>query len=293
MWSVSLWMRLMFFSTPTFKKRRVRSSLISAPRVDSPSLPPPLPLPPPAPITYPFHLLLTSATIPTSLNTYLTTTHPSLVRLASPRLHKLPKTLQTEYAAWSGGNKFADVLRRVKEVWAEDAASVGFEEDGRRRGGGQGGEELSKVVVFCNKSAKVDLLSAYMREQGVDNVPLTSTSVHRERFTNRHLDGFLRVRAGRPSSFTSASSSSLPTPPHPPTPKVLITTSLLSRGLDFSPSIRHVFIVDEPRNMVDFLHRAGRAGRAGERGRVVVFGKMRGRGSRRGRDIRGRVGRLV
>ncbi|KAJ7593588.1 hypothetical protein C8J56DRAFT_1120269 [Mycena floridula] len=56
------------------------------------------------------------------------------------------------------------------------------------------------------------------------------------------------------------------------TPHVLLTTSLLSRGLDFSLEIKHVFIVDEPCNLVDFLHRAGRVGRAGEKGKVVVFG---------------------
>ena len=44
----------------------------------------------------------------------------------------------------------------------------------------------------------------------------------------------------------------------------MITTYMLSRGLDFSPNVRHVFIVDEPRNMVDFLHRSGRSARAGQ-----------------------------
>jgi ATP-dependent RNA helicase MRH4 len=73
------------------------------------------------------------------------------------------------------------------------------------------------------------------------------------------------------------------------TPHVLVTTSLLSRGLDFSPMIKHVFIVDEPRNMIDFLHRAGRAGRAGEAGKVVVFGRTKGRGSGRTDEVKQRV----
>ena len=58
-------------------------------------------------------------------------------------------------------------------------------------------------------------------------------------------------------------------------PHVMITISLLSRGLDFSPSIQHVFIVNEPRNMIDFLHRAGGSGRAGKRGKAFLFGKMK------------------
>jgi superfamily II DNA/RNA helicase len=59
-------------------------------------------------------------------------------------------------------------------------------------------------------------------------------------------------------------------------PLVLVTTSLLSRGLDFNSSVKHVFIVDEPKNMVDFLHRAGRTGRAGQAGKVVIFAHKRG-----------------
>jgi len=69
----------------------------------------------------------------------------------------------------------------------------------------------------------------------------------------------------------------------------MITTSLLSRGLDFSADIKHVFIIDPPRNMIDFLHRAGRSGRAGEKGKVVVFGKMTGRGSAMTKDVRKKV----
>ncbi|ODN83979.1 hypothetical protein L202_00016 [Cryptococcus amylolentus CBS 6039] len=82
--------------------------------------------------------------------------------------------------------------------------------------------------------------------------------------------------------------TSLPTPEHhdplpssrpdrnpmKPQPKrrVLVTTSLLSRGLDFHPSVSSVFLVQPPRDVLDFVHRAGRAGRAGRPGRVVVFG---------------------
>ena len=89
---------------------------------------------------------------------------------------------------------------------------------------------------------------------------------------NHHLDGFLRTNNSR----TKLGSPSLGKNKEP---DVMITTSMLSRGLDFSPDVRHVFIVDEPRNMVDFLHRAGRSTRAGQFGKVVVFGKLKGRGS--------------
>jgi ATP-dependent RNA helicase MRH4 len=256
------------------------------------------------PLDYPFHLVLTSATIPLALASYLDKHHPTLTRLASPNLHHLPKALQTEYVNWTGGNKFADIERRIRKVWAEDFSSTTA----------QPGvvSPLSKVLVFCNKSTKVNDLGAHLQQKGIKNIALTSTSDQRKRGSNRHLEGFLREHnKGHeekensehapkpvrqiPQPVGSSPTSVLPESRTDPKeePHVMITTSLLSRGLDFSPSIRHVFIVDEPRNMIDFLHRAGRAGRAGQWGKVVVFGKMKGRGSAKAKDVRKRVGALL
>ncbi|PFH48158.1 hypothetical protein AMATHDRAFT_66100 [Amanita thiersii Skay4041] len=233
----------------------------------------------PVPVTYPFNLILSTATIPSGLATYLDKAHPSMIRLASPSLHRLPTTLKTEYLAWSGGNKFADIERRLRQVWADDSSA-------------SNSPDLSKVLIFCNKSTKVIELGQYLEEQGIKNVALTSTSEARQHGSNKHLDGFLRPlstkekekHATKKESSTSSSTDE---------PRVMITTSLLSRGLDFSPEIQHVFIVDEPRNMIDFLHRAGRSGRAGEKGKVVVFGKMSGRGSTKGKDAKKRVQELA
>ncbi|KAG6812233.1 hypothetical protein H0H92_003773 [Tricholoma furcatifolium] len=260
--------------------------LAPAPSLSHPSPSSPAPAtvtPTPAPHEYPFNLILTSATIPASLDTYLEAHHPKMMRLASPRLHRLPKTLQTEYVNWSGGNKLADIERRIRRVWAEDSSTVSANGSAR---------PLSKILIFCNKSTKVDELGRYLDEQGIKNVGLSSTSEHRKRGSNHHLDGFMRAdeekEVEEAKDETPAVASDPKVEPH-----VMITTSLLSRGLDFSPSIRHVFIVDEPRNMIDFLHRAGRAGRAGERGKVVVFGKMTGRGSASAKDVRQKVGSLA
>ena len=139
---------------------------------------------------------------------------------------------------------------------------------------------MSKVVVFCNKSTKVEMLGEFLQGKGIPNVALTSNSDIRKRGSNQHLDGFLKYsKAKRVTSLDEEPSPSQALSKEEP--RVLITTSLLSRGLDFSPAIRHVFIVDEPRNVVDFLHRAGRTGRAGMPGKVVIFGKKKGRGRSR------------
>jgi superfamily II DNA/RNA helicase len=91
-------------------------------------------------------------------------------------------------------------------------------------------------------------------------------------------------RGNRERNHRKKDSSSEPTISLDQTPpRVLITTSLLSRGLDFSPSIKHVILVDQARDQVDFLHRAGRTGRGeGGVGNVYVFDSgdvMKRRGS--------------
>ena len=244
---------------------------------------------PPTAIKYPFNLVLTTATIPSSLASYLDNYHPDLTRLASPNLHHLPRSLKTEYVDWTGGNRNSDVESRIRRVWAEDSLRG---TDGRLG-------VLSKVLVFCNRRSKVEDLAAFLEEKKIRTIALTGTAESRKRGSNHHLDGFLKTKT-KVFAGSAASSSAIATVPKPSadskdpkkTPHVMITTSLLSRGLDFSPEIKHVFIIDEPRNMIDFLHRAGRSGRAGENGKVVVFGKMTGRGSALAKNIRTKVNAL-
>ncbi|PBK71254.1 P-loop containing nucleoside triphosphate hydrolase protein [Armillaria solidipes] len=228
----------------------------------------------PKPISYPYNLILCSATIPSALGNYLETHHPSHTRLASPTVHHLPKKLQTEYVGWTGTNKNADIEKRIRKVWAEDSIT---------RSG-----KLSKILVFCNKNIKVQLLSQHLEGKGIKTVAIDGTAETRRRGSNHHLDGFLKDKSEEKVATKEEGAGDPSETPH-----VMITTSLLSRGLDFSPQIKHVFIVDEPRNMIDFIHRAGRSGRAGEKGKVVVFGKLEGRGSSRAVDLRKRVGALA
>jgi ATP-dependent RNA helicase MRH4 len=225
-----------------------------------------------APHEYPFGLLLASATVPYALSAHLSAHHPGMARLVSPGVHRLPASLRTEHVPYgqAGGNRLADVERRLRAAWTADAA------DGRAKG---------KVVVFCNKRAKVAEVVAGLAERGVPAVALSGDSAARAFGSNRHLAGFLApVGHGKGKAPADA-----PTPADADTPHVLVTTSLLSRGLDFAQDVRHVFVLDSPRNMVDFLHRAGRSARAGRAGTVVLFGKVKGRGGDEGRAMKKRV----
>ena len=152
------------------------------------------------------------------------------------------------------------------------SSNAGSERSGQRTIRPDFDGKLSKILIFCNKGSKVQTLGAFLEGKGIRNVALTKDGDARNFGNNHHLDGFLRTNNSR----TKPGSPSLGKNKEP---DVMITTSMLSRGLDFSPDVRHVFIVDEPRNMVDFLHRAGRSARAGQFGKVVVFGKLKGRGS--------------
>ncbi|KLO16265.1 P-loop containing nucleoside triphosphate hydrolase protein [Schizopora paradoxa] len=276
----------------------------------------PLPLPSPLPylsssslsastpltsLDYPFHLTLTSATIPASLSSFLATFHPSHKRLVSPGVHRLPSTLRAQHVSGrnGSGNRFADIEARIKDVWKEDALRTQFSQSQAKSNSGaisQGAGGIvndyrSKVLVFCNRRTRVEQLGQYLTNKGITNVALAGGGAARGYGSNKHLDGFLKpINTGSRSSATSPSPSL--NEENADTPHVLITTSLLSRGLDFSPSVRHVFLADPPRNMLDFLHRAGRSGRAGASGAVVVFEKLKGRGSLKGKSLRQRVDAL-
>lgn len=258
---------------------------------------------------YPFNLVLSSATIPPALNTYLQEKLPAITRLTSINLHQLPPSIVPEHVTWTGGNKMADIANRLKTVWAEDAsahaAAVATAEAlaTMSKGGRKATVpplQKSKVIIFCNKSAKVEVIANHLIEHGIPTVPLiraTSSKVEvpasegdeqtevgeartggrrkpavRTKNNDNVIAPFLRSR--KPNGTIMPDTPLKPQSENDPL--VLVTTSLLSRGLDFNSSVKHVFIVDEPKNMVDFLHRAGRTGRAGQDGKVVIFAHKRG-----------------
>ncbi|KAH9021671.1 P-loop containing nucleoside triphosphate hydrolase protein [Lactarius deliciosus] len=234
---------------------------------------------PVTPLDYPFNFVLTSATIPAALATHLDAHHPDTTRLVSPRLHRLPAHLALEFAPYTSGNRNAEVLAKLKAVWRDDALAG-------RRGG------RSRVIIFTNTRARAGEMGAYLSDHGVPNVVVTGQGKAgssggggggaRAHGSNKHLAGFLRPLPGQQADggVNAAEAEA---------PRVLLSTSLLARGLDFDPSVSHVFVLEPPRNTADFLHRAGRTARAGGSGRVVVFGRGAGRGAGKVREMRQRI----
>jgi ATP-dependent RNA helicase MRH4 len=254
----------------------------------------------PIPLNYPFNFVLTSATIPTALAAHLDAHHPMMTRLVSPRLHRLPPRLALEFAPYSSGNRNAEVLAKLKAIWRNDALA------GRLR---------TRIVIFANTRARAGEMGAYLSGHRVPNIVVTGQSIkgqgnvrresgQRIYGSNKHLAGFLKPMPNRKSPMNSQSpseggkekteiSGAGAEEAEGQLPHVLLSTSLLARGLDFDPSVSHVFVLDPPRNTADFLHRAGRTARAGGRGRVVVFGKGGGRGAGKLREMRQQLAALA
>jgi ATP-dependent RNA helicase MRH4, mitochondrial len=254
-------------------------------------------------LDYPFNLVLSSATIPAALAAHLETHHPTMTRLVSPRLHRLPAHLALEFSPYNSGNRNAEVLAKLKAVWRDDALA---------------GRRPARIVIFANTRARAAEMGAYLSGNRVPNIVVTGQSSDsrqgggglRVYGSNKHLAGFLKPISNKSNSLhsqppcaggredgggkvaTGAGETETETVGKSSSPRVLLSTSLLARGLDFDPSVSHVFVLDPPRNTADFLHRAGRTARAGSSGRVIVFGKGAGRGAEKLREMRQRLAAL-
>lgn len=224
----------------------------------------------PASIPPTFNLILTTATIPSALNTHLLMNFPNLIRLTSPKLHRLPSKLSTERVDIKGmGNPNAAMHKKLLDIFADQGRRATLSTTSAK------GSSDGRVILFCNQAKKAEEIGAYLNSLKMPTLVMTGSSKERRRGSNNHLESFLAPPTGRRSADARAAPNlrSEKNMRSESAPRVLVTTSLLARGLDFSPSVSHVLIVDEPRNEVDFLHRAGRTGRAGRSGTVVVFGK--------------------
>ncbi|CAD8106088.1 unnamed protein product [Paramecium primaurelia] len=96
------------------------------------------------------------------------------------------------------------------------------------------------IIIFCNEISSCHFLEFFCKKNGIKTVSL-------------HGDLPKGMRSQNVAEFRSQQC------------KVLITTDLGARGLDF-PFVDAVINFDFPNSTSDYLHRAGRAGRAGKKG---------------------------
>lgn len=253
-------------------------------------------------------LILCSATVPKSLNNYISKRFPDIRRLVTPNLHAIPRRVQLSVID----------IEKIPYHGNRDLACAQVIWDIGKEVAEQGEEREKKVVVFVNEREKTVELAQYLRSKGIDATALSRDADERKQedvlaiFTGtgayatstkqlpapsngpkitKHTSdsgpfisaGDLMeaplpstVRANSTSSRSRSSSTSPSTNPSSPprrslpSTRVLVVTDLASRGIDTLP-VRHVILYDVPHTSIDFIHRLGRLGRMGRRGRGVVL----------------------
>lgn len=224
-------------------------------------------------------LVLCSATIPRSMDSFMHNRFPDIRRLTTPNLHAIPRRVQlgvvdVEKTPYQGNKNLAC----ADQIWSIGKAAA--EHDGPVKGQ----MDVKRVLVFVNEREKAQEVADYLVSKGVDAIALS-------RDTPEHRQSEMLA------SFTSPEPLTGPKVDHPgtladnqpnyvpfghvapgvkrqlPNMKVLVTTDLGSRGID-TLAVRHVILYDVPHSTIDFIHRLGRTGRMGRRGRgIVLVGK--------------------
>lgn len=196
-------------------------------------------------------LIFCSATIPREFNKTMEKMFPdkhTLIPIVTPSLHKIPrqinlKIIDAQLPPYNGSK----VRCLAQAIYA-------IHKDGTEHG------YVKRILVFVNEKKDVQ--------------PLVDTLV--TRFGHRHED-ILGV-TGRNSPEERAKiiepfinpATRLEDDSDSSKIKVLITTDLLARGLNFS-GIKNVILMDLPNTSVDLVHRIGRTGRMRQSGRVFVL----------------------
>lgn len=230
-------------------------------------------------------LILCSATIPRSLDSYLRKRFPDMRRLVTPNLHAIPRRVQlgvidVEKEPYRGNKNLAcaDTIWSMGKMAAENLEA------------GDGRSDVKRILVFVNEREKTQEVTEYLLSKGIEAVALSRDTPEQRQtetlsaFTTsktERIDFAPRDLSVKPSGpnympFGQTAPSTPATPSsrrHLPNTKVLVTTDLGSRGID-TLAVRTVILYDVPHSSIDFIHRLGRTGRMGRRGRgLVLVGK--------------------
>lgn len=169
----------------------------------------------------------------------------SVINIVTPSLHKIPrqisfKVIDANKAPYHGSKSRA--LAQALYAIHNDNTEPGY---------------VKRVIVFVNEKNTVESLTELLvtkyHHKPEDIIGISGKDTAQER-TNK-VAPFLRAQP------LEAGESKI---------KVLVTTDLLARGLNFE-GIKNIILVDLPRNSVDLVHRVGRTGRMNRSGRVFVI----------------------
>ena len=236
-------------------------------------------------------LILCSATIPRSLDSFLNRRYPDIRRLVTPNLHAIPRRVQLgvvdiQEEPYRGNRDLAcaDNIWQIGKAAAEHNRRNDLPENDQ--GTAMENVDVKRILVFVNERERTSELANYLLSKGIQAVALnrdtseqrqsdvlrTFTSSARETVATTPNDHAIPPSGPNFSAVVRPSRPSIPKRQLPNT-KVLVSTDLGSRGID-TLAVRHVILYDVPHSTVDFIHRLGRTGRMGRRGKgIVLVGK--------------------
>ncbi|QLG71054.1 hypothetical protein HG535_0B00920 [Zygotorulaspora mrakii] len=225
------------------------------------------------------HIVFCSATIPNEFNRTLGSLFPTVVSITTPRLHKLPNSLEFKVIDASlnpfKGSK-VKALAQVMYAILNDGTEPNFEK---------------RCIVFVNEKKDVStLVEKLSTTYGHNCVGLTGDDKVSERLekiaafiqppkvletpqktVQREADNTKIYKI--PNSnilITSNEGEKSNIPPPSSRLRILVTTDLMARGLNFR-GVKNVILYDVPKTSIDLVHRAGRTGRMKQRGRVFML----------------------
>uniref|UniRef100_A0A0G4I0H3 ATP-dependent RNA helicase n=1 Tax=Chromera velia CCMP2878 TaxID=1169474 RepID=A0A0G4I0H3_9ALVE len=222
-------------------------------------------------------LVISAATLPSqgkkSVAAWIERTIPSAARVCLRDMHREHPRVQTKFVNISAKlnddeneegrdegdierqtlkeqerRKLALLLQGIREAGMGGETAVRRERKGRGRG--QGGEEEEveeegQAIVFCQTAERAQQLRAFLKNSGV-----AAEEYHALLDQGERSAALQKLRSGDA--------------------RVLVATDLASRGLDV-PSVKTVWQFDMAENVVQHLHRIGRASRGGRVGNAVCF----------------------
>jgi ATP-dependent RNA helicase MRH4 len=229
-------------------------------------------------------LVLCSATIPRSLDSFLRKRYPDIRRLVTPNLHAIPRRVQlgvvdVEKEPYRGNKNLAC----ADTIWSIGRAAA--EHDDVEKGK----MDVKRILVFVNEREKTAELAEYLQSKGINAIALSRDTPEQrqseilaeftmaEKLTVPKTEAHPGSLADNQPNYIPHGKTAPPVKRSLPNTKVLVTTDLGSRGID-TLAVRHVLLYDVPHSTIDFIHRLGRTGRMGRRGRGIV---LVGKGDRR------------
>ncbi|KAK6203313.1 uncharacterized protein RJT21DRAFT_119456 [Scheffersomyces amazonensis] len=194
-------------------------------------------------------LVFCSATIPNEFKKTLISEFPgedSIIEIATPSLHKISRNIKISIIDAQKPPFNGSIIRCLAQ------ALYAIRNDGTEDG------LVKRIVVFVNKKEQVSAVKNSLvvkykyKEEDIITIQGNTEAEERQELIQPFIQPAEKLTEDGPRI------------------KVLITTDLLGRGINFY-SIKNVIMLEMPNSSLDMIHRIGRTGRMGQSGRVLMI----------------------